>query len=57
MMKKILAVLLFLSFYSIDSQIRKEILILTDTIDRIFEKLPFDHFQMKILKQLTDFKY
>lgn len=52
MMKKILAVLLFLSFYSIDSQIRKEILILTDTIDRIFEKLPFDHFSDEDIKTI-----
>ncbi len=51
-MKKILAVLLFLSFYSIDSQIRKEILILTDTIDRIFEKLPFDHFSDEDIKTI-----
>lgn len=52
MIKRILLVLLFLTFYSVDSQIRNEILILTDTIDHIFEKLPFDHFSDEDIKTI-----
>ncbi|BEV03362.1 hypothetical protein [Chryseobacterium gambrini] len=51
-MKRIIAILLILTFNSFDSQIRKEISILTDSMNSIFEKLPYDHFSEEDIKQI-----